>query len=159
MAIATALLLLLALVVLAFIGKYNAMVTLRKRCWEARQEICQTDLLILARANSILQGGDAHTHRTIACDIAARRDDFEVAIHRAAAMLHNQTAVERLNKARRDFLSCISAADCHFDEAIQPLSQAIEKHKGYAELFNRTLKTPAGMLVGGLNHLDKIPTI
>ena len=88
------------LAALASVGKYNALVTLRKRCWEARQEIYQCDLQILAQMRALLQAGRIHlpTEADILCD------EFEAAAHRSAAMLDEPSAVNEADRARRRIL-------------------------------------------------------
>jgi len=142
------------LAALASVGKYNALVTLRKRCWEARQEIYQCDLQILAQMRALLQVGGIHlpTDANILCD------DFETAAHRSAAMLDEPSAVKEADMARRsiaDFMSEVGTKDAR--KSVAEVARAIANHNQRTKAFNKALSSPPGGAFGFFGKLRPVP--
>jgi hypothetical protein len=139
----------LALGSLVLAGKYNALVTLRKRCWEARQEIYLCDLQILARARALLKTDEKH----LPSDAPVACDDFEAAAHRSAAMLNDQSAVKGADITRQRIL------DSNLCESAEDLAQALRNHNKHAESFNRALSSPIGWSFRLLCGLRPVPAV
>ena len=135
------------LAALASVGKYNALVTLRKRCWEARQEIYQCDLQILAQMRALLQAGRIHlpTEADILCD------EFEAAAHRSAAMLDEPSAVNEADRARRRIL------DFPTGESVANIARALGNYNKRVAAFNRSLSSPIGRIFGLFGKLRPVP--
>ena len=135
------------LAALASVGKYNALVTLRKRCWEARQEIYQCDLQILAQMRALLQAGRIHlpTEADILCD------EFEAAAHRSAAMLDEPSAVNEADRERRRIL------DFPTGESVANIARALENYNKRVAAFNRSLSSPIGRIFGLFGKLRPVP--
>jgi len=135
------------LAALASVGKYNALVTLRKRCWEARQEIYQCDLQIVVQMRALLQTGRIHlpTDANILCD------EFEAAAHRSAAMLNELSAVNEADRARCRIL------DTPTVESVANIARALENYNKCVEVFNRSLSSPIGRTFGLFGKLRPVP--
>jgi hypothetical protein len=142
------------LAALASVGKYNALVTLRKRCWEARQEIYQCDLQILAQMRALLQSGD----KALLKAASALCDDFEIAAHRSAAMLDEPSAVKEADVARRsiaDFMSEVGTKDAR--KSVAEVARAIANHNQRTKAFNKALSLPPGGAFGFFGKLRPVP--
>lgn len=138
-----------ALGTLVLIGKYNALITLRKRCWEARQEVYQCDLRILAQARALLQRGG----KDVPPDAPLVSDSFEAAAHRSAAMLNDRSAVKEADITRQRIL------DSKLCQSAEDLVQALRNHNKHAESFNRALSSPIGWSFRLLCRLQPVPAV